>query len=159
MLSKWCAQQRYEIGPRSQHIGWDFQTPPSVFLNLFIYLSITNAMFSALEHVNMIIRRYTSVGILLLSQVHQLLLLLLFLVFAGIASALALLNSSHNRYLFDDRMVKGSIPNDKKCIRCAVVGNGGILNGSMMGKEIDANDYVFRQAASKGMATIGYNSK
>ncbi|XP_071794492.1 alpha-N-acetylgalactosaminide alpha-2,6-sialyltransferase 2-like [Asterias amurensis] len=70
----------------------------------------------------------------------------------SVASALALLNSSHNRYMFDDRMVKGSIPNDKKCIRCAVIGNGGMLNGSMMGKEIDANDYVFRvnTALTKG---------
>ncbi|XP_062859460.1 alpha-N-acetylgalactosaminide alpha-2,6-sialyltransferase 1-like [Trichomycterus rosablanca] len=30
------------------------------------------------------------------------------------------------------------------CIRCAVVGTGGILNGSKMGKEIDSHHYVFR---------------
>ncbi|KAM4525196.1 alpha-N-acetylgalactosaminide alpha-2,6-sialyltransferase 1-like isoform 2-T2 [Odontesthes bonariensis] len=30
------------------------------------------------------------------------------------------------------------------CVRCAVVGAGGILNGSKMGAEIDAHDYVFR---------------
>ncbi|XP_072229818.1 alpha-N-acetylgalactosaminide alpha-2,6-sialyltransferase 1.1 [Leuresthes tenuis] len=38
------------------------------------------------------------------------------------------------------------------CVRCAVVGTGGILNSSKMGAEIDAHDYVFRMngAAIKG---------
>ena len=35
-------------------------------------------------------------------------------------------------------------PGGDGCVRCAVVGNAGILNGSKMGKEIDAHDYVFR---------------
>ncbi|KAK6301497.1 hypothetical protein J4Q44_G00275500 [Coregonus suidteri] len=39
------------------------------------------------------------------------------------------------------------------CIRCAVVANGGILNGSGMGKEIDDHDYVFRM---NGAITKGY---
>uniref|UniRef100_A0A4W5L4Y3 alpha-N-acetylgalactosaminide alpha-2,6-sialyltransferase n=1 Tax=Hucho hucho TaxID=62062 RepID=A0A4W5L4Y3_9TELE len=39
------------------------------------------------------------------------------------------------------------------CIRCAVVATGGILNGSRMGKEIDAHDYVFRM---NGAVTEGY---
>ncbi|XP_066277829.1 lactosylceramide alpha-2,3-sialyltransferase-like isoform X4 [Branchiostoma lanceolatum] len=32
----------------------------------------------------------------------------------------------------------------KPCVRCAVVGTGGVLNGSAKGEEIDAHDYVFR---------------
>uniref|UniRef100_A0A4W5M4L7 alpha-N-acetylgalactosaminide alpha-2,6-sialyltransferase n=1 Tax=Hucho hucho TaxID=62062 RepID=A0A4W5M4L7_9TELE len=42
-----------------------------------------------------------------------------------------------------------------KCIRCAVVANGGILNGSRMGKEINAHDYVFRSVMN-GAVTRGY---
>ncbi|XP_047403405.1 alpha-N-acetylgalactosaminide alpha-2,6-sialyltransferase 2 [Sciurus carolinensis] len=56
-----------------------------------------------------------------------------------IASTLSLLNSSENEKLFAP--TGGSSPD---CIRCAVVGNGGILNGSRQGLEIDAHDYVFR---------------
>ncbi|XP_073683916.1 alpha-N-acetylgalactosaminide alpha-2,6-sialyltransferase 2 [Garra rufa] len=64
-------------------------------------------------------------------------------------SSLAILNTSANRLMFDDweKRAKRSA-----CIRCAVVGNGGILNGSRKGKEIDEHDYVFRVngAALKG---------
>ncbi|XP_025946256.1 alpha-N-acetylgalactosaminide alpha-2,6-sialyltransferase 2 [Apteryx rowi] len=57
---------------------------------------------------------------------------------AAIGSTLRLLNTSSNRRLFDrDNFPRG-------CVRCAVVGNGGILNGSRQGKEIDAHDLVFR---------------
>ncbi|XP_033468044.1 alpha-N-acetylgalactosaminide alpha-2,6-sialyltransferase 1-like isoform X2 [Epinephelus lanceolatus] len=44
-------------------------------------------------------------------------------------------------------------PGSDGCVRCAVVGTGGILNGSKMGKEIDAHDYVFRV---NGAVTKGY---
>nr|DBA27840.1 TPA: hypothetical protein GDO54_008293 [Pyxicephalus adspersus] len=54
-----------------------------------------------------------------------------------VTTTLKLLNDSANRRLFDWQTPKG-------CIRCAVVGNGGILNGSRKGKEIDEHDYVFR---------------
>ena len=56
------------------------------------------------------------------------------------------MNTPSAQYLFDDRLDKdGNLPrNDTSCVRCAVIGNGGMMNGSKMGKEIDANDYVFR---------------
>ncbi|KAF6299839.1 ST6 N-acetylgalactosaminide alpha-2,6-sialyltransferase 2 [Rhinolophus ferrumequinum] len=64
----------------------------------------------------------------------------------AIASTLSLLNGSESAQLFVSR----EQPPD--CIRCAVVGNGGILNGSHQGQNIDAHDYVFRLngAVTKG---------
>ncbi|XP_077020046.1 alpha-N-acetylgalactosaminide alpha-2,6-sialyltransferase 2 [Tamandua tetradactyla] len=53
-----------------------------------------------------------------------------------LASTLALLNSSENAGLL--------AASRRGCARCAVVGNGGILNGSRQGQSIDAHDYVFR---------------
>lgn len=54
---------------------------------------------------------------------------------------LSALNLAANGQMFDDweRRRNGS-----QCIRCAVVGNAGILNGSRKGQEIDSHDYVFR---------------
>ncbi|KAM8787314.1 alpha-N-acetylgalactosaminide alpha-2,6-sialyltransferase 2 isoform 2-T2 [Rhynchonycteris naso] len=56
----------------------------------------------------------------------------------AIISTLSLLNNSESTQLF------GSREPLRGCIRCAVVGNGGILNGSRQGHHIDAHDYVFR---------------
>ncbi|XP_044899956.1 alpha-N-acetylgalactosaminide alpha-2,6-sialyltransferase 2 isoform X2 [Felis catus] len=61
------------------------------------------------------------------------------LSFEAINSTLSLLNDSESSKLF---AASGKpLPN---CVRCAVVGNGGILNGSRQGLNIDAHDYVFR---------------
>ncbi|XP_009994870.1 PREDICTED: alpha-N-acetylgalactosaminide alpha-2,6-sialyltransferase 2 [Chaetura pelagica] len=57
---------------------------------------------------------------------------------AAVGSTLQLLNASANRHLFARDTFPGG------CIRCAVVGNGGILNGSRQGKAIDAHHLVFR---------------
>lgn len=57
----------------------------------------------------------------------------------AIASTLGLLNGSESARLF--AVSRQRLP---RCIRCAVVGNGGILNGSRQGQNIDAHDYVFR---------------
>ncbi|KAI5764509.1 ST6GALNAC2 [Gulo gulo luscus] len=57
----------------------------------------------------------------------------------AINSTLSLLNGSES-----SRLYAASGKPLSKCIRCAVVGNGGILNGSRQGLNIDAHDYVFR---------------
>ncbi|XP_072098147.1 alpha-N-acetylgalactosaminide alpha-2,6-sialyltransferase 2-like [Mobula birostris] len=62
--------------------------------------------------------------------------------YEDLKDTLSYLNTSANAVLFDDWEKR---PNKKSnCIRCAVIGNGGILNGSRKGKEIDGHDYVFR---------------
>ncbi|MFT7802484.1 alpha-N-acetylgalactosaminide alpha-2,6-sialyltransferase 2-like isoform X1 [Arapaima gigas] len=63
---------------------------------------------------------------------------------------LSILNTTANRLMFDDweRRANGS-----SCIRCAVVGNGGILQGSKMGQEIDQHDYIFR---TNGAVILGF---
>ncbi|XP_057570896.1 alpha-N-acetylgalactosaminide alpha-2,6-sialyltransferase 2 isoform X2 [Hippopotamus amphibius kiboko] len=57
----------------------------------------------------------------------------------AITSTLSLLNGSESTRLF--AISRERLPG---CIHCAVVGNGGILNGSRQGQNIDAHDYVFR---------------
>uniref|UniRef100_A0AAY5KER1 alpha-N-acetylgalactosaminide alpha-2,6-sialyltransferase n=1 Tax=Esox lucius TaxID=8010 RepID=A0AAY5KER1_ESOLU len=54
-----------------------------------------------------------------------------------VRSTLALLNDSSSSRLFERRW-------PGQCVRCAVVGNGGILRGSKQGRAIDNHDFVFR---------------
>ncbi|XP_039630919.1 alpha-N-acetylgalactosaminide alpha-2,6-sialyltransferase 2-like isoform X2 [Polypterus senegalus] len=63
--------------------------------------------------------------------------------YSDVQEALVLLNSTANRHMFSDwhHVTYPSLP---ACIRCAVVGSGGILNGSRMGVAIDNHTYVFR---------------
>ncbi|XP_045924723.1 alpha-N-acetylgalactosaminide alpha-2,6-sialyltransferase 2 isoform X1 [Micropterus dolomieu] len=58
-----------------------------------------------------------------------------------LVETLSVLNSSANWQMFDDWKDRSS---KSECIRCAVVGNGGILNNSKKGEEIDGHHYVFR---------------
>uniref|UniRef100_A0A7N5KJ85 alpha-N-acetylgalactosaminide alpha-2,6-sialyltransferase n=1 Tax=Ailuropoda melanoleuca TaxID=9646 RepID=A0A7N5KJ85_AILME len=52
------------------------------------------------------------------------------------------------------QLLLASLPaGSSQCITCAVVGNGGILNNSRMGQEIDSHDHVFRLS---GALTKGY---
>ncbi|XP_034646239.1 alpha-N-acetylgalactosaminide alpha-2,6-sialyltransferase 2-like isoform X2 [Trachemys scripta elegans] len=59
-----------------------------------------------------------------------------------VRDALTRLNTSANEHMFDAR--PGAAAGVSPCVRCAVVGNGGILNGSRAGAAIDRHDYVFR---------------
>ncbi|XP_068510905.1 alpha-N-acetylgalactosaminide alpha-2,6-sialyltransferase 2-like [Anas acuta] len=62
-------------------------------------------------------------------------------------ASLSLLNTSASGVLVDSR------PAAAPCVRCAVVGNGGILNGSRAGAAIDAHHLVFRV---NGAITAGF---
>ncbi|XP_041830734.1 alpha-N-acetylgalactosaminide alpha-2,6-sialyltransferase 2 isoform X2 [Melanotaenia boesemani] len=56
-----------------------------------------------------------------------------------LVETLSVLNSSANQQMLDNWETHGN-----ECSRCAVVGNGGILNNSQKGQEIDGHHYVFR---------------
>lgn len=69
-----------------------------------------------------------------------------------LVETLSVLNTSQSGQLLDDwpKHLNGS-----RCIRCAVVGNGGILKGSRKGAEIDQHHYVFR---TNGAIIKGFES-
>ncbi|XP_034049629.1 alpha-N-acetylgalactosaminide alpha-2,6-sialyltransferase 2 isoform X2 [Thalassophryne amazonica] len=58
-----------------------------------------------------------------------------------LVGAVSVLSALANRQMFDDWSHRS---NGSQCIRCAVVGNGGILKDAKQGRVIDGHDYVFR---------------